>query len=304
MNRGFLAALVVSIATHAYALWWGKSKRPPVLLLTRGEISVDLLPIPAASPRPLHEGLEKQPVRNRPVEPAPKLQAPPRAPEEEHVGEGRPERVPSGPLGHGPPPGGPVRDSSRPPETPAGEQVGGQRPFGPVPLVSAAGKDVDIPRKAEPASAEPGQRPSAPEALETPRPADAAPGDPARPHPPERPRPMAPATASSPQPSSLPSVERIQGVRVEARLLGSQKPVYPWEAWRRGLEGRVVLRLRVSAEGRVEEAKLYQGSGQAILDDAALRFAESLQFVPARRGGTPIPTNVLLPIRYRLVDYR
>jgi periplasmic protein TonB len=111
-----------------------------------------------------------------------------------------------------------------------------------------------------------------------------------------------PVASSSPQQASLPSSPRTQGVITEARLLGHQKPVYPREAQLRGQEGEVVIALEISAEGRVVNAKLHKTSSHQILDDSALLFAESLEFVPASQGGTPAPTNVLLPVRYRLVD--
>ncbi len=37
-------------------------------------------------------------------------------------------------------------------------------------------------------------------------------------------------------------------------------------------------------------------------EEAALRFAQSLKFLPAREGDTPVACEVFLPVRYRLVD--
>lgn len=91
-------------------------------------------------------------------------------------------------------------------------------------------------------------------------------------------------------------------VRTEARLLGVQKPSYPREAQLRGIQGRVIIWVEVSAEGEVLEAKLHESSGYAILDNHTVRFAETLKFRPAYRGRTPVPATVLVPVRYRLVD--
>src|SRR5262249_30993643 len=88
-------------------------------------------------------------------------------------------------------------------------------------------------------------------------------------------------------------------MRTEARLVRLQKPAYPTEAQRQGIEGRVIVWISVSAEGDVLDAKVHRSSGYTLLDDHTLRYAKKLEFVPARRGQTPIPTTVLLPVNYR-----
>jgi protein TonB len=90
--------------------------------------------------------------------------------------------------------------------------------------------------------------------------------------------------------------------RTEARLVRARKPSYPEQAWTNGIEGQVILWLQISAEGDVLDVKVHRSSGHRVLDDHTKRFAWTLEFVPARRGATAIPTTVLLPVRYRLVD--
>jgi protein TonB len=100
-----------------------------------------------------------------------------------------------------------------------------------------------------------------------------------------------------------PAAERATPeARTEARLVAGQKPTYPREAQLRGMEGEVLLWLNISADGDVLEAKVHRSSGHRMLDDHTLRFARTLDFVPARRGQIAIPTTVLLPVRYRLTD--
>jgi protein TonB len=91
-------------------------------------------------------------------------------------------------------------------------------------------------------------------------------------------------------------------VRTEARLARAQKPGYPREALQQGVEGQVIVWISISAEGDVLDAKVHRSSGSALLDDHTVRFARRLEFVPARRGQTPIPTTVLLPVQYRLLE--
>ena len=60
--------------------------------------------------------------------------------------------------------------------------------------------------------------------------------------------------------------------------------------------------VNVSAKGQVLQVKLHESSGYDLLDQSALRFTETLEFVPARRGKVAVATQVLLPVKYRLVD--
>jgi len=84
--------------------------------------------------------------------------------------------------------------------------------------------------------------------------------------------------------------------------LSNPKPPYPLLARRRGLEGQVLLSVRVQADGRVADVEIKQGSGHAILDQAAVKTLYRWRFVPARRGGHPVSADVEVPILFRLKD--
>jgi protein TonB len=66
-----------------------------------------------------------------------------------------------------------------------------------------------------------------------------------------------------------------------------------------GLEGLVLLRVEVSANGTPEKIVISQTSGTTLLDDAAMRAVQGWTFVPARRGDTPIAHPVEVPIRFK-----
>ena len=51
----------------------------------------------------------------------------------------------------------------------------------------------------------------------------------------------------------------------------------------------------IDESGRVTAARVEQGSGHRILDDAALRAVRSLRSLPA-----DAPREALLPVRFRL----
>lgn len=108
--------------------------------------------------------------------------------------------------------------------------------------------------------------------------------------------------ASKPQPASKASAPRQQGVTQGANLPNHYRPVYPREAQIRGIEGRVVLAIHLSARGDATEVNVQESSGYEILDAAAERFVRSVRFNPARSGSTAVETEVTLPVIYRLRD--
>lgn len=79
-------------------------------------------------------------------------------------------------------------------------------------------------------------------------------------------------------------------------------PTYPETARRRGQQGRVVVRVNVSADGRPLSVSIEQGSGYASLDEAAVNAVEHWRFVPATRDGASVPATAEVPIRFKLVD--
>jgi protein TonB len=81
------------------------------------------------------------------------------------------------------------------------------------------------------------------------------------------------------------------------------KPPYPLIARRMGVQGIVLLRVHVRADGSVAAAEIKQSSGSTLLDDSALRTVrESWRFMPARLDGVPVESWVEVPIRFVLGD--
>ena len=86
-----------------------------------------------------------------------------------------------------------------------------------------------------------------------------------------------------------------QAVRDHLKKLDNAGQFYPADAIARGLEGEVLVLIIIDEAGKVSAARVEQGSGHAILDDAALRAVRSLQSLPA-----DAPRQVVLPVRFRL----
>jgi protein TonB len=79
-------------------------------------------------------------------------------------------------------------------------------------------------------------------------------------------------------------------------------PPYPVTARRRGWEGKVLLRVEVSANGDVRNVVIEKSSGYSCLDDAAQQAVYHWRFKPALRNGRPVPGQVRVPIHFNLKD--
>jgi protein TonB len=85
-----------------------------------------------------------------------------------------------------------------------------------------------------------------------------------------------------------------------AAYIDNPKPYYPRMARRRGMEGRVELRVRVGVNGEVTAIEILHSSGYRLLDQAAVETVQGWRFEPARRGGEAGPGEVVIPIRFSL----
>ena len=108
---------------------------------------------------------------------------------------------------------------------------------------------------------------------------------------------------SQPEPVAAPAVAApapITAARFDADYLQNPKPVYPPMSRRMGEEGRVVLRVKVSAQGLPISIEIKQSSGVQRLDDAARSAVERWRFVPAKQGNEPVEATVLVPLNFTL----
>jgi len=87
-----------------------------------------------------------------------------------------------------------------------------------------------------------------------------------------------------------------------AAYLKNPKPAYPTQARKRGMEGRVVLRVFVRADGGVKSVVTNTSSGYGLLDRAARVAVLRWRFAPATRGGKVVAGEVLIPFDFRLTS--
>lgn len=116
--------------------------------------------------------------------------------------------------------------------------------------------------------------------------------------PPPAPPPLPPAPA--PVIAAAPPIVVLTPPVYTADYLENPPPGYPSMSRRLGEQGRVVLRVRVTAGGSAGEIQVRESSGHARLDNAARDTVRRWRFVPARRGATPVSAWVLIPISFRL----
>lgn len=111
--------------------------------------------------------------------------------------------------------------------------------------------------------------------------------------------PPAPAAVASTVAAAPASVS---AARFDAAYLLNPRPNYPPMSRRLGEEGKVLLKVRVSADGRPLAVDLEKTSNFNRLDEAALDVVKRWRFVPAKRGDEAIEASVIVPLVFRLEE--
>jgi protein TonB len=78
-----------------------------------------------------------------------------------------------------------------------------------------------------------------------------------------------------------------------------EMPSYPRSAQRLGKEGRVVLKLRIDKQGKLQQVDVLESSWQGFTE-AALEAVRKSSFSPGRRNGQIVSSIATLCIRFRL----
>ena len=81
---------------------------------------------------------------------------------------------------------------------------------------------------------------------------------------------------------------------------GAFRPVYPRTSRRKGEEGTVLLSIQVDALGVVAGVTVAATSGFSALDEAAVAAVRRIAFKPASKDGRAVPSEVRLPITFKL----
>lgn len=106
----------------------------------------------------------------------------------------------------------------------------------------------------------------------------------------------APVEAAPPPPE--PDVDQMPEIIGGLQAI-QQDLNYPGAAKREGVEGRVIVEFDVTKSGTAENARIVQGVGSG-LDEEALRVVRNARFLPAQKDGEPVAMKLTLPITFRL----
>lgn len=79
-------------------------------------------------------------------------------------------------------------------------------------------------------------------------------------------------------------------------------PVYPLKSLLAKEEGKVMLKVVVTAEGLPELVEISRSSGYYELDNSAVKAVKQWKFIPAKRDGHPVAVTVQVPIMFSLKD--
>jgi periplasmic protein TonB len=218
----------------------------------------------------------------------------------------------------------PEPTATHPPEPPAPEPTQAEappvpRPAAPAPVMRStpqASEQPPVPTPPEPTATQ-RVEPAPPASPPTPAPPEHVPA-PSRPavrpevrpvtRPPSVPRPRFPGGSSSAprfapvSPAREGPLSPVVPPRPVAGMAADRPPVYPELARRRGEQGRVLVRVSVSATGTPLAVGIGQSSGHASLDDAALAAVRQWRFIPATQAGRPVPAAAVVPIQFQLED--
>lgn len=78
---------------------------------------------------------------------------------------------------------------------------------------------------------------------------------------------------------------------------------YPKEAIDQNIQGKVKLLANIDVNGNVESISIIQSSGSGILDQAAKRWFKKLQFFPALKDSSAVPSTIIKTVSFSLKDH-
>ncbi|MCA9736360.1 MAG: energy transducer TonB [Gemmatimonadota bacterium] len=89
-----------------------------------------------------------------------------------------------------------------------------------------------------------------------------------------------------------------QRIEQPVPLYGESPVEYPLELWDQGVEGEVLLRVLVDADGAIDSVAVETSSGHGGLDTAAIQGVRQMQFTPARLNGRRTDAWARVPVRF------
>ena len=96
-----------------------------------------------------------------------------------------------------------------------------------------------------------------------------------------------------------PAAKIVPGPSGAPAFLHRELPVYPVLARRMGKEGRVVLKLLIDRNGKLQQVDVVESAPYGFTE-AAMEAAWRSTYLPAQHNGVYVPTLAILPVRFKL----
>ena len=114
----------------------------------------------------------------------------------------------------------------------------------------------------------------------------------------------APAFAQQEDGDAIDASQYLETVEIAPSIVGglealSKNVVYPDTAVKAGVQGMVIVRVLISATGRIDKASI-EKSDSPLLSQAALDAVRSVRFLPGKAGDQPVKCQVMVPVKFRL----
>lgn len=113
--------------------------------------------------------------------------------------------------------------------------------------------------------------------------------------------PAAPA-APAPPPAPAAAVDDSEPLDRHPAILTQSRPVYPYRARSRRVEGYVDLQFTVTPHGSVDTVAVVAGQPQGVFEEAAVAAVRTWRFSPGIRDGQPVPVRMQIRIRFDLTE--
>ena len=79
----------------------------------------------------------------------------------------------------------------------------------------------------------------------------------------------------------------------------AQNVIYPEEAHKNNVEGKVIIEVVIDQDGSILETKVLKGIGSGC-DEAAVAAIEKTKFLPAEQDGKNVKSKVVIPVSFKL----
>lgn len=106
-------------------------------------------------------------------------------------------------------------------------------------------------------------------------------------------------------PKAPPVAEKIVEEKMEPPTIGASylynpAPDYPSASRRLGEEGRVEMKVLISADGAAQDVQIQKSSGSERLDNAAIRAVKRWRFIPYKKNNQALSAYVIVPVKFSL----